>query len=844
MSKAGYRNHFLVWLAPAMVLCAIAAAVNAQTGITKKGITAADQLLTPTIVVSPSLTDATLGQGVMVSVNVSGAGGSPVPTGTVMLMASQPDSGSVPVIYDTFQYPNGTSLTDQVAQSGNAQWTWTGGGSPTVEEMHLNPIPNIVNNYYASLPNTTAVGAPPSPVTAVGATFELCQLPGSTSYDASHVSMAMLAQHDTGVNDFIHLNFAPTVWALSKRVEGGEFTEIVTGALNLTVDCQTTYSIQMLVDQSAGTVQVIPPSGVPSAVVTDPDFTTVDPEYGTWEAGSGTTCDNCAYASVESVWMGGGYVSPAAVLNAGSASLVIPAGSLPVGADTLTVTYIPDTQSAAIYTGATGTSSIAISEVTPAISVTPSPSTITTAQPVTMSIGVSGGAGEPVPTGSVVLSGAGFSSASTALKKGSASVMIPAGALSIGADTLTATYTPDAESAPFYDSTSQTAVVTVIPLGFTLAPAPATLSIVQGGSASSTISVTDTGGFDGNISLTASGLPSGVTASFAAGSSAGTELATFTAGASAPVTTSPATVTIMGSSGTLSGSTQIVLSVMPAPGFTLAPAPATLSIVQGGSGSSTISVTDTGGFDGNISLTASGLPSGVTASFAAGSSAGTQVAAFTAGASAPVTTSPATVTIMGSSGTLSGSTQIALSVTPPPGFTGTGSGTSSISIDPGATTGNTTTLSVVGTNGFTGIVNLSCTVTTSMVNPVDPPQCSLNPTTLTVSGSAAQVSTLMATTTAPVTASNGVWRRTGNLAGGAVLAFLVMLVLPTRRRAWPLLIGLVAAGGLIGSIGCSGGGGNRGGGSPGTTPGTYTVTVTGTSGSLSATVATITLIVE
>ena len=51
------------------------------------------------------------------------------------------------------------------------------------------------------------------------------------------------------------------------------------------------------------------------------------------------------------------------------------------------------------------------------------------------------------------------------------------------------------------------------------------------------------------------------------------------------------------------------------PSFTLSDSPSSLTITQGGSGTSTITVNDLNGFAGSVTLAASGLPSGVTAAF-------------------------------------------------------------------------------------------------------------------------------------------------------------------------------------------------------------------------------------
>ncbi len=82
-----------------------------------------------------------------------------------------------------------------------------------------------------------------------------------------------------------------------------------------------------------------------------------------------------------------------------------------------------------------------------------------------------------------------------------------------------------------------------------------------------------------------------------------------------------------------------------APSFTLSASPTSVSVAQGSSGTSTITVTAVGGFSGNVTLAASGLPGGVTASFAAGSAVGTQVLTLAASTSSVVMSSPATVTI-------------------------------------------------------------------------------------------------------------------------------------------------------------------------------------------------------
>jgi glucuronoarabinoxylan endo-1,4-beta-xylanase len=195
---------------------------------------------------------------------------------------------------------------------------------------------------------------------------------------------------------------------------------------------------------------------------------------------------------------------------------------------------------------------------------------------------------------------------------------------------------------------------------FTLSPSTSTLSVTQGSSATDTVSVTDVGGFSGSVTLAASGLPSGVTASFGTNPTTGSSVVTFTASSTA--TAGSSTVTIKGTSGSTTASTAIGLTVNPkaTSGFTLSPSASTLSIKQGGSGTDTITVTDTGGFAGSVAFTASGLPSGVTASFSPASSTSSSVLTLTASSTA--TAGAFTVTVTGSSGTTTATTSFTLSV--------------------------------------------------------------------------------------------------------------------------------------------------------------------------------------
>jgi len=183
----------------------------------------------------------------------------------------------------------------------------------------------------------------------------------------------------------------------------------------------------------------------------------------------------------------------------------------------------------------------------------------------------------------------------------------------------------------------------------------------------------------------------------------------------------------------------------------------------------------------------------------------------------------------------------------PPGVAPGPGGTKSLTVTAGATTGNTGTISVAGTNGFTGIVDLTCSVSTTLTGVNDMPTCSLNPTSVTISGAAAQTSTLTVNTTAASSTENQKRSLFWPSASGATFALVLLFVRPRKQKDRVALIGLLllfVSTGLIACGGGSSGGGGGGGGNTGTTPGAYTITVTGRSGSVSATVGTVALKVQ
>jgi kumamolisin len=96
------------------------------------------------------------------------------------------------------------------------------------------------------------------------------------------------------------------------------------------------------------------------------------------------------------------------------------------------------------------------------------------------------------------------------------------------------------------------------------------------------------------------------------------------------------------------------------PSFTLTANPSSLTIAAGSTGTSTITVVPAGGFSGSVTLSATGLPTGVTAGFSPNPTSSTSTLTLTVGAGAAAGTS--TITISGVSGSLTASTTVTLTV--------------------------------------------------------------------------------------------------------------------------------------------------------------------------------------
>ena len=214
---------------------------------------------------------------------------------------------------------------------------------------------------------------------------------------------------------------------------------------------------------------------------------------------------------------------------------------------------------------------------------------------------------------------------------------------------------------------------------FTIVGTPAQQTVTAGGATSYAINVAGSNGFSAAVSFAVSGAPSGVSSTIS-GTVSGSGSATLNVSTTSAAAAGNSTLTITATSGSLSHSATVGLAVKAAtqPDFTLGASPAAVAISAGKSGTSTVSIAATGGFNSGVTLTAAGVPSGVSASFSPASvtGSGSSTLTFTAASSAPAAN--ATITVTGTAGALSHSASVTLKVTPAatPDF--------SVSVSPGA----------------------------------------------------------------------------------------------------------------------------------------------------------------
>lgn len=269
---------------------------------------------------------------------------------------------------------------------------------------------------------------------------------------------------------------------------------------------------------------------------------------------------------------------------------------------------------------------------------------------------------------------------------------------------------------------------------------PASVTAARGASATATVSLVRGGNYTGAVQLAASNVPTGVTVTFnpsTLSSSTSSATATVTVGSGAASGTQSIQLTASGS-GVTSANATLALEV-PNPAIALAVGAPTLSVVQGASGTIALTITRSGGFTGDVTVAASGLPAGVTAqavTIASGSTSGTMT--VNVGATAATATTPITLTASGTGVTAQTST-VNLTVT------AAATPTFSISASPAAVTvtagqSATSTITITRSGGFAGAVAVAVNGAPAGIT------ATLNPTSIAAGATTSQLT--IATTSA------------------------------------------------------------------------------------------------
>ena len=247
-------------------------------------------------------------------------------------------------------------------------------------------------------------------------------------------------------------------------------------------------------------------------------------------------------------------------------------------------------------------------------------------------------------------------------------------AFTAGVGTLTVTGPPNGNIAPpgYYmlfllDNTSVPSIASFVQVAqapdFSLSASPASQSVTQGNGTSYTINVTALGGYSGTVGLSVSGLPAGATGTFNPTSIAGSGASTLTIGTVSSTPAGSYKLTITGTDGaSLTHTTSVTLIVNGPSDFTISATPASRTVSAGSSTSYAVNIGGLGSFSGTVSLTVSGLPRKINASFNPSSVVGSGTSTLKVSPNPQAPHGTYTLTITGSSGATSHSTTVGLTV--------------------------------------------------------------------------------------------------------------------------------------------------------------------------------------
>jgi len=210
--------------------------------------------------------------------------------------------------------------------------------------------------------------------------------------------------------------------------------------------------------------------------------------------------------------------------------------------------------------------------------------------------------------------------------------------------------------------TSAAATRSVTVSDFSLAATPSSNPVLQGAGAGYTVTVGALSGFGGTVGLSVTGLPTGAAATFnpASITSSGSSALAVSTSATTPAGTY--TLTVRGTSGPVTHTANVTLVVTPAGDFALTGTPTSRTVQNGTDATYTIAIVPSGGFSGPVSLLVGALPKFVGATFSPATIGPSGSSVLTLTTKKQTKAGTTTVTVTGSSGTLSRSVNVTLVV--------------------------------------------------------------------------------------------------------------------------------------------------------------------------------------
>jgi hypothetical protein len=155
---------------------------------------------------------------------------------------------------------------------------------------------------------------------------------------------------------------------------------------------------------------------------------------------------------------------------------------------------------------AVGVSELFLNKGAVSIALTSSSATVTQDSSVTFTATLTPTVSSQTPTGTVTFYDNGTSLGAVQVSGGTASVTLST--LPVGTDAITASYSGDANFNAATASTAVKVTVSALPPAFTLtAPAPSTLTVIQGQSGVATFTISSNATFSGNVTFTCTGAP-------------------------------------------------------------------------------------------------------------------------------------------------------------------------------------------------------------------------------------------------------------------------------------------------------------------------------------------------